>query len=87
MRWLNDVWFRIRTLIAPGQMERELEEEYDQEIFRHILTSVGEQPFRANQNRGLGDLAENFSASTLSFCSGWRSVGCGASGSSAGHAL
>ena len=34
------------------ELERELEDEYGQEIFAHMLTSIGEQPFRRQQNRG-----------------------------------
>ena len=37
---------------AALELEQELEEEYGQEIFAHMLTSIGEQPFRAQQNRG-----------------------------------
>jgi predicted permease len=28
MRWLSDVWFRIRALLGRGQMERDLDEEF-----------------------------------------------------------
>jgi multidrug efflux pump subunit AcrB len=57
---------RLRTIEdAALELERELEEEYGQEVFRHILTSIGEQPFRTNQSRGFGDLSENFSASNM----------------------
>jgi multidrug efflux pump subunit AcrB len=50
---------------AAYDLEEELEAEYGQEIFRHILTSIGEQPFAQNQSRGMGDLGESFSASNL----------------------
>ncbi len=40
---------------AALELERELEEQYDEEIVTHVLTSIGEQPFRAAQNRGTGD--------------------------------
>ncbi len=50
---------------AAIELERELEEEYGEEVFRHILTSVGEQPFAANQSRGFAALTTTFSASNL----------------------
>ncbi len=57
---------RLQTIEeAAHALERELEEKYDQDVFRHVLTSIGEQPFRASQNRGLGDLTEDFSASNI----------------------
>jgi multidrug efflux pump subunit AcrB len=57
---------RLQTIEeAALDLEKELEEEYEQEVFRHILTSIGEQPFRANQSRGFGDLTESFSASNM----------------------
>ena len=27
MRWISDVWFRLRAVFAPGRMEREMDEE------------------------------------------------------------
>jgi len=50
---------------AAHGLEQELEEKYGQEIFRHILTSIGDQPFAANQSRGMGDIGESFSASNM----------------------
>ncbi len=37
---------------AALELEEELEAEYGEEIVSHILTSIGEQPYRAAQNRG-----------------------------------
>jgi len=47
------------------ELRQELEEEGEEGAFRHVLTSVGEQPFRQSQAQGGGRLADNFSASHL----------------------
>ena len=47
------------------ELHRQLEEEGEEGVFRHVLTSVGEQPFRQSQAQGGGRLVEGFSASHL----------------------
>lgn len=45
----GDAMHRIER--AALDLERDLEREHGGEIFAHVLTSIGEQPFRAQQNR------------------------------------
>ena len=44
------------------EIERELERE-NGSVFRHVLTSVGSQPYRTQQTQGMGDVGRAFSGS------------------------
>ena len=50
---------------SARELEQELEERYGQEIVRHTLASIGEQPFRTNQTQGAGSPGTIFAASNL----------------------
>ena len=50
---------------AALELQREIEEETGQQIFRHVLTSVGAQPFRTDQSRGAGGVGIEYRASHL----------------------
>ncbi|MCZ6635478.1 MAG: efflux RND transporter permease subunit [bacterium] len=49
---------------AALQLQKEYESETNQPVFRHIIASIGEQPFRASQNQNNGNTA-SFSAAHL----------------------
>ena len=42
------------------QLQAELEQQSGGKVFRHVLTSVGEQPFRTIQSRNSGNMTSNF---------------------------
>jgi multidrug efflux pump subunit AcrB len=46
-------------------LQKEIEKETGQEVFRHVLTSIGEQPFRTAQSQGHGGAGSVFSAAHL----------------------
>ncbi len=53
---------------SAEQLRREIEgsrPEEDEAIFRHILTSIGEQPFRERQSQRPGNLTASFNAAHL----------------------
>jgi multidrug efflux pump subunit AcrB len=54
---------RIET--SALELQKEIEEETGQEVFRHVLTSIGEQPFRTAQSQGHGGAGTVFSAAHL----------------------
>ena len=57
---------RLRVIEGAAlELKEELEQEYGKEVFRHVLTSVGDQPYAADQNRGFGSLTASFSNSNL----------------------
>ncbi len=47
------------------RLQKEIEEESGQEVFQHVLTSIGEQPFRTAQSQGHGGAGTLFSAAHL----------------------
>jgi multidrug efflux pump subunit AcrB len=47
------------------RLQKEIEEETGQDVFRHVLTSIGEQPFRTAQSQGHGGAGTVFSAAHL----------------------
>jgi multidrug efflux pump subunit AcrB len=47
------------------ELQKQLEEEVGGSVFRHVLTSVGEQPFRVIQSRNSGDLSSTFLGSHI----------------------
>ena len=50
---------------AAQEIHRELEEEGYDGVVRHMLATIGDQPFRTNQNRGGGNISPDFSGSHL----------------------
>ena len=53
----------VRQIEASAlKLQQEIERENARPVFRHILTSVGEQPFRTIQSRNAGDLSSSFIA-------------------------
>ncbi len=56
----------VRRIEATAlALEREIEEEHGQDVIRHVLTSIGEQPFRGAQTRGAASAGSQFSGSHL----------------------
>ena len=53
----------VRQIEASAlKLRREIEKETGRPVFRHILTAVGEQPFRTIQSRNSGNLSSSFIA-------------------------
>jgi len=54
MRWISDVWFRLRATFAPGRMEREMDEEMDfhLEMEARKLVREGVPPEEAARRAG-----------------------------------
>ncbi len=50
---------------AALRLAKELEEEQGGPVFRHILSSVGEQPFRVQSARNAGDNRSSFSSANI----------------------
>lgn len=50
---------------AAQQLAKELEEEEGAPVFQHILSSVGEQPFRVQSARNAGDNRSSFSSANI----------------------
>ena len=58
MRWLSDVWFRLRAVFAPGRMEREMDEEMafhlEMEAGKHVREGMSPDEAARRARRDFG---------------------------------